>query len=271
MAILEKRPAPSEAATAIAPATTPLFVVPIAQVPRQWKRKRPRPSKEVDFLGTNPEELVREVLEALPLEVATVAVIHNKYWTEEWKDHTASCTAEDLVAANSACVTRALSTSIQIEGVVKDLNSKREDLTKRLEEVMHYGDAMREAQAKATQAEEGKKEVEAQLTAAKAEVEWLKKKLYEVKCQVADMTWRVDHTNEHHKLTTEALEVSNKEKAELRQKAEAQSEEIAFLKEELKSVGEVAVHNFIDHFEDHPLYDDFANFWASWSAQGLLD
>ncbi|XP_022861284.1 uncharacterized protein LOC111381701 [Olea europaea var. sylvestris] len=199
-----------------------------------------------------------------------MAVVHNKYWTEEWRDHTASCTAGDLVAANSACVARALNTSIQLEGLVKDLNAKREDLAKRLEEAMHYGDAVREARAKATEEEKGRKEVEAQLSAAKAEVERRKKELYEVECHVAAMTRRGDHANEHHRLATEALKASNIEKAELRQKAEAQSEEIASLKEELKSAGEVAVQNFIDHFEEHPLYDDFANFWASWSAQGLL-
>ncbi|XP_022856309.1 protein piccolo-like [Olea europaea var. sylvestris] len=212
VAIPEKRLAPTELATA--PATTSLTAVPIDQVPGQQKRKRPRPSKEVDFLGTNPEEPVREVLEALPPKTAMVAVVHNKYWTEEWRDHTASCTAEDLVAANSACVAQALSTSIQLEGLVKDLNSKREDLAKRLEEAMHYGDTVRAAQAKAMQAEEAKKKAEAQLTVAKAEVERLKKELYEVECQVAAVTQRLDHANEYHKLATEALEASNKEKAE---------------------------------------------------------
>ncbi|XP_022898759.1 uncharacterized protein LOC111412186 isoform X2 [Olea europaea var. sylvestris] len=216
VAIPEKRPAPLEPATTLA--TIPLAAVPIDQVPGQQKRKRPCPSKEVDFLGTNLEEPVREVLEALPPETAAVAVVRSKYWTEEWRDHIASCTAEDLVATNSACVARALSTSIQLEGLVKDLNSKWEDLAKHLEEAMHYGDTVRTAQAKATQAEEGKKEAEAQLTAAKAEVERLKKELYKVECQVAAVTRRLDHANEHHKLATEALEASNKEKAELRQR-----------------------------------------------------
>lgn len=210
------------------------------------------------------------MLEALPPEIAAVAVVHNKYWTEEWRDYTAFCTTEDLVAANSTCVAWALSTSIQLEGLVKDLNSKREDLAKCLEEAMHYGDAMRVAQAKATKAEEGKKAAEPQLTVVQAEVKQLKKELYEVECQVAAVTRRLDHANEHYKLATDALEASNREKVELRQQTEAQSEEIASLKEELKYAGEVAIQNFIDHFEDHPLYDDFPNFWASWSAQSLL-
>ncbi|CAA3010591.1 Hypothetical predicted protein [Olea europaea subsp. europaea] len=151
--------------------------------------------------------------------------------------------------------------SKELKGLVKDLNAKKEDLVKCLEEVMQYGDAVREARAKATEEEKGRREVEAQLAAAKGDTELLKKELYDVE---------VDHANEHHRLATEALEASNKERAELRQRAKAQSEEIASLNEELKSAGEVAVQIFIDHFEEHPLYDDFANFWASWSAQGLL-
>ncbi|XP_022856447.1 uncharacterized protein LOC111377548 [Olea europaea var. sylvestris] len=134
VAIPEKTPVPSEASPV--PATAPVAAVPIAQVPGQPKRKRANPSKE-DFLGPNSEELVKEVLEALPSETAAVAVVHNKYWTKEWRDHTAACTAEDLIAANSACVARVLSTSIQLEGLMKDLNAKMEDLAKRFEEAMY--------------------------------------------------------------------------------------------------------------------------------------
>ncbi|XP_022883631.1 uncharacterized protein LOC111400445 [Olea europaea var. sylvestris] len=263
-----RTPAPSEAPPASAKA--PVATVHLAQVPRQPKKKMARPSKEVDFLGTNSEESVREVLEALPPETTVVAVVHNKYWTEEWRDHTSCYTVEDLAAANSARVARALSTSIQLEGLVKDLNSKREDLAKCLKEAMQYGDKVREARAKAAEEEKKRTEAEAQLAIAVGDIERLKKELYEVERQVAAMTRRMDHANEHHQLVMEALEASNKEKAELRQRTEAQSEEIASLNEELKSAGEVTVQNFIDHFEVHPMYDDFANFWASWSAQGIL-
>ncbi|XP_022899348.1 uncharacterized protein LOC111412651 [Olea europaea var. sylvestris] len=77
VAIREKRPTPTEPATA--PTTIPLAAVPIDQVPGQQKRKKPHPSKEVDFLGTNHDELVREVLDALPPETAMVVVVHSKY------------------------------------------------------------------------------------------------------------------------------------------------------------------------------------------------
>ncbi|XP_022893779.1 uncharacterized protein LOC111408217 [Olea europaea var. sylvestris] len=272
LALREKVVEPSVAvpATSAAPAEAPLSAVLISQVSGQPRRKRARPTKEVDFLGVNTEEPVKEVLEALPPETAAVAVVHNKYWVEEWKDYTASYTVEDLVAANCACIARALGTSVQLEDLIKDLSVKNIDLAKLLEEAMQYEDEVRAAQEKAYEAESTKQEAEGQLIRVNADVERLKKELHETECQVAAVTRRSDHANEYHRLTTSALEASYKEKAELKQWAEAQAEEIASLKGELKSAGEVAVQNFIDHFEEHPLYDDFANYWASWSAQELL-
>lgn len=80
----------------------------------------------------------------------------------------------------------------------------------------------------------------------------------------------IDHANKHHCLVIEALKASNKEKTKLRQWVEAHVEEIDYLKIEAKIVGESAVLHFIDHFEEHELYDTFTNYWASWNAQAIL-
>lgn len=143
------------------------------------------PEKEVDFLGTNIEEPMKEVLEALLLETATVAVVHSKYWMEAWTDHMASCTTEDLIVVNSACIVQALSTSVQLEGLVKDLRAKKNDLAKWLEEAVHCGDAVQVVEAKVTEVEKKKLEAKDQLGKANTKVERLKKELYEVECQVA--------------------------------------------------------------------------------------
>ncbi|XP_022873713.1 uncharacterized protein LOC111392589 [Olea europaea var. sylvestris] len=147
----------------------------------------------------------------------------------------------DLVAANSACIAEALSTSVQLQSLVKDLEARREDLAKRLEEALHYEDAMRAAQAKASEAEEVRQKAKARLMRSNPEVKRLKKELYEVECQVAAMIRRVHHANEHHRLATETLEASNKEKAELRQRVEAQAKEIESLKAEMKAARESAM------------------------------
>ncbi|XP_022883708.1 optineurin-like [Olea europaea var. sylvestris] len=187
------------------------------------------------------------------------------------RDHTTSHTEEDLASASTACLAKAPTTSIQLEAVVKDLRAKNVDLAKRLEVSLQYGEAVQEAKAKTVEAEKKRVEVESQLGRANSDVERLRKELYETESQVDALKRRLDHASEHHRLATKALEASNKEKAELRQRAEAQAEEIESLKAEVKVVGESAMQHFIDHFEKHPLYDTFAKYWPSWNAQAMLE
>lgn len=97
-------------------------------------------------------------------------------------------------------------------------------------------------------------EVESQLGMTNSDAEGQKKELHEMECQLAALTKRLDHANEHHRLATEALEASNKETTEKRQWTEAQVDEIGTLKETVKVAGELAVQHFIDHFEKHPLF-----------------
>lgn len=52
---------------------------------------------------------------------------------------------------------------------------------------------------------------------------------------------------------------------------EAQVEEIDSLKAEAKVVKKTAVRHFIDYFKEHPLYNTFANFWATLNAQTMLE
>lgn len=113
----------------LVPEVTPIPVATsAAPMLEQVKKKRHCSDKEADFLGTNSEEPVKKVLKVLPPKVVAVAVVHTKYWTKAWRDHTYSYTVEDLVAATNACIVRALSTSIQLEGLVNNLRAKNIDL-----------------------------------------------------------------------------------------------------------------------------------------------
>lgn len=140
--VIREEVAPTPNAVSAIATSTPVLAIPLAQVLEQLRRKRARSKNEVDFLGINTEEPVKEVLEALSPETTAVAMVHSRYWTEEWGDHTSSYTVEDLVAANGACITWALSTSAQLEGLIKDLRAKNMDLAKRLEESVLYMDTV---------------------------------------------------------------------------------------------------------------------------------
>lgn len=58
--------------------------------------------------------------------------------------------------ANSVCIAQALSSNVQLKGLMKDLRA----LAKRPEEALHYRDAVREAKAKVVEVEEKRSEVE---------------------------------------------------------------------------------------------------------------
>lgn len=108
------------------------------------------------------------------------------------------------------------------------------------------------------------------LDSAKIQVNHLRNELHESTSQVAVLTKRIDQSNEHQRIASEALEAANKEKAELKVLVGAQAEEIESLKVEVKAVGEAAVQNYKDNFDSTTEYDDFVNYWASWSAQGIM-
>lgn len=113
----------------------------VAQTSDLAMKKMPYFENEVDFLETNLEEPVREV-----------AVIYTKYWIDTLRDHTSSYTIEELVATNNACITQAFSTSVQLEGPVKDLRAKNMDLAQWLDTIMHYEDAISTKKAQAEEA-----------------------------------------------------------------------------------------------------------------------
>lgn len=214
---------------------------------------------------------MKEVLEAIPPETTTVVVVDNKYWTNVWRDYTSFYVAKDLVLAKSVYITRALSTSIQLEGLVKDPRANNFDFVQRLETSLHYGDAISVERAKAEDAKINRAEVESNLDKVKAVAKQLKKELHETERQVVALMRRVDYANERHHLAVEALESSNKEKAELRRLTKSQVEEIGSLKAEAKAIGKTKIQNFIDNFKKTELCDTFTNYWTSRNAQLTLE
>lgn len=145
------------------------------------------------------------------------------------------------MATNSARLAWALSTSVQLEGLVKDLRGKNIDLAQWLEKASSYGDKVRAARAQAEGARKAKEAVEARTATVEATSVRLKKELHETECQVAVLMRLIDHANEHYHLVVEALDASNKEKREPRQRTDAQVEEIESLKAKAKTVGESEV------------------------------
>lgn len=75
------------------------------------------------------------------------------------------------------------------------------------------------------------------------------------------MATLVDQSNEPQGIASEALEHANKNKAKFGMFTETQNQEIESLRAEVKTVGKVAVQNYIENFDQMKEYDDFVNYW----------
>lgn len=206
----------------------------------------------------------------LPTEISSAARVHSKYWTEDWANHAASCDIEDLLAANNGCVARALSMGAADEDLVRRLRKKNEDLEKRVEASSNWEAEVEKAKKEVEEVDEKWILTFSKLDSVEYEANHLKHEFHESVSQVVALTKKVDQANDYQKLTSEALEEANKERVELRKLTEGQADEINSLKAEAKTIGEVAIQNYKDNFENTPEYDEFANYWTSWAAKEMM-
>lgn len=239
---------------------------------KRLKKSAGAPAKEnrADFLGSKEEDLPEAVLEMLPPETASAVRVHSKYWTEDWANHAASCEIEDLLAANNACVARALSMGASAEDLVRGLRKKNNELEDQLKALGSWEAEVAKAKKETEEAEERWVTATSKLDTAEVRVNQLKNELHESASQVAALTKRIDDANEHQRIASEALEVANRERGELKQLNEAQAKEIGSLKAEVGAIGEAEVLKYKENFHTTPEYDDFANYWASWAAKEVM-
>ncbi|XP_022866780.1 muscle M-line assembly protein unc-89-like, partial [Olea europaea var. sylvestris] len=139
------------------------------QKPVREKEKSP------SFLAGKEETLAPTLVETLPQEVRSATESFYRCWTNRWQLHASSCDATDL--------TRALAASLAEE--------------------------LKAAKSEAEEAKAQKVEELAKLESVLAQIEVLKKEVYESRCEVASLTKKVEVSNEHQKVTTEALEKAN--------------------------------------------------------------
>ncbi|XP_022863888.1 axoneme-associated protein mst101(2)-like [Olea europaea var. sylvestris] len=194
--------------------------------------------KSPNFLAGREEELAPTLLEALPEEIRSATESFYKFWTKRWQLHASSCDATDL--------TRAL----EVKG----------------------------AKAEAEEAKSQKVEEAAKLESALAQIEALKKEVYELRYEVASLTKKVEVSNEHQKVTTEALEKANLFVAGARdayQFLEGQAKwymnDTSVVREEARTVGEEAVKEYITNFHTTEEYKSFSAYWRNFAYAEVLE
>lgn len=89
--------------------------------------------------------------------------------------------------ANSACLAQALSTNIQLKGLMKDFRAKNVDLAQLLEMALYYRHALSAERTKVEEAEVKRVKVQSKLDKVKVVVKQLQKELHETEYQVPSL------------------------------------------------------------------------------------
>ncbi|XP_022857163.1 axoneme-associated protein mst101(2)-like [Olea europaea var. sylvestris] len=215
--------------------------------------------KSPNFLARREEELAPALVEALPEEIRSATKSFYKFWTERWQLHASSCDATDL--------TRALvSQSARTFGLVLECREALSEFQTRTHisegKVASLVEEVKAAKAEAEEAKAQRVEEAAKLESALAQIEALKKEVYESQCEV----------------TAEALEKANLSLAGARdayQFLEGQAKwymnDASVAREEARTAREEAVKEYIANFHTTEEYKSFSSYWRNFAYAEVLE
>ncbi|XP_022883483.1 axoneme-associated protein mst101(2)-like [Olea europaea var. sylvestris] len=215
--------------------------------------------KSPNFLAGREEELAPSLVKALPEEIRSATESFYKFWTERWQLHASSCDVTDL--------TRALvSQSAQTFGLALECREALSEFQTRTHasegKAASLAEEVKAAKAEAEEAKSQKVEEAAKLESALAQIEALKKEVYESQCEV----------------TAEALEKANLSLAGARdayQFLEGQAKwymnDSSVAREEARTAREEAVKEYIANFHTTEEYKSFSSYWRNFAYAEVLE
>ncbi|XP_022850772.1 uncharacterized protein LOC111372622 [Olea europaea var. sylvestris] len=188
-----------------------------------------------------------------PEEIRSATESFYKFWIERWQLYASSCDAIDL--------TRALTRAQASEGKAASL-----------------AEEVKAAKAEAEEAKAQKVEEAVKLESALAQIEALKKEVYESLCEVASLTKKVEVSSDHQKVTVKALEKANPSFAGARdayQFLEGQEKwymnDASVAREEARTAREEAVKEYITNFHTTEEYKSFSSYWRNFAYAEVLE
>ncbi|XP_022862709.1 uncharacterized protein LOC111382907 [Olea europaea var. sylvestris] len=231
--------------------------------------------KSPNFLAGREDELAPALVEALPEEIRGATESFYKFWTERWQLHASSCDATDLTRALVSQSARTFGLALECREALSEFQTRThasEGKTASLVEEVKAAKAEAE-EIKAQRAEEA-----AKLESALTQIEALKREVYESQCEVASLTKKVEVSNEHQKVTAEALEQANLALAGARdanQFLEGQAKwymnDASVAREEARNAAEEAVRAYIANFHTTEEYKSFSAYWRNFAYAEVLE
>ncbi|XP_022894769.1 axoneme-associated protein mst101(2)-like [Olea europaea var. sylvestris] len=231
--------------------------------------------KSPNFLAGREDELAPALVEALLEEIRSVTESFYKFWTERWQLHASSCDATDLTRAPVSQSARTFGLALKCREALSEFQTKTHASEGK---AASLADEVKAAKAEAEEAKAQRVEEAAKLESALVQIEALKREVYESQCEVASLTKKVEVSNEHQKVTAEALEQANLSLAGARdayQFLEGQAKwymnDASVAREEARTAAEEAVKAYIANFHTTEEYKSFSAYWRNFAYAEVLE
>ncbi|XP_022868626.1 uncharacterized protein LOC111388175 [Olea europaea var. sylvestris] len=231
--------------------------------------------KSPNFLAGREEELAPALVEALPEEIRSAIESFYKFWTERWQLHASSCDATDLTRALVSQSARTFRLALECREALSEFQTRIHSSEGK---AASLAEEVKAAKAEAEEAKAQRVEEAAKLESALAQIEALKKEVYESQCEMASLTKKVEVSNEHQKVIAEALEKANLSLAGARdayQFLEGQAKwymsDASVAREEARTAREEAVKEYIANFHTTEEYKSFSSYWRNFAYAEVLE
>lgn len=136
--------------------------------------------KSPNFLTGREEVLDPELVEALPAEIRSAIESFYKFWTDRWQLHTSSCEVVDLTRALVSQSVRTFGLALECKEALTDFQTRTQSSKKK---VTSLAEELKKAKAEVEESRAQKIEDAAKLESALAQIEALKKEVYESQCE----------------------------------------------------------------------------------------
>ncbi|XP_022871083.1 uncharacterized protein LOC111390297 [Olea europaea var. sylvestris] len=231
--------------------------------------------KSPSFLARREETLAPALVEALPQEVRSATENFYWFWTDRWQLHASSCDATNLTRA-------LLSQSIRTFGLALECREALSDFQTRTrssgEKTASLAEELKAAKVEVEEARAQKLEEMTKLESALAQIEALKKEVHESQREVTSLTKKVEVSNEHQKVTAEALEKANLSLTGAQEAYHFLETQVKWYvdgashaREEAQQAREEAVQEYVANFHNTDEYKSFSTYWRNFAYAEVME
>ncbi|XP_022865182.1 axoneme-associated protein mst101(2)-like [Olea europaea var. sylvestris] len=194
--------------------------------------------KSPNFLAGREEELAPALMEALPEEIRSATESFYKFWIERWQLHASSCDATDLTRALVSQSARSFGLALECREALSEFQTRTHASEGK---AASLAEEVKTAKVEAEEANAQRVEEAAKLEFALAQIEALKKEVYESQCEF------------------------------LEGQAKWYMNDASVSREEARTAREEAVKEYIANFHTTEEYKSFSSYWRNFAYAEVLE